>query len=300
MEYLSRLLNELKDDKRYQFHPKCAKLGVTHLSFADIYFCLPKEICPLSLHFMTVSEPSLQPQDCKLILGRAWQPLIEKITARITSWTAKKLSYAVRTQLVKSILFGMQAYWAQLFPIPAKTTRSLTNAIYYKLLPEMRLVAWKCLMFKNDARPKASFIMWLVLQGRLATADRLMRWGIIVDSTCSLCQAELETREHLFVECDYAKAIWKRLQKWLQWQQAPDEWDQHVNWAIKSAKGKSQQAQIFKLVYAECVYAIWIERNNRVFEKKARRWEEIAREIVYTCHVRAGSRVQELLQNFTF
>ncbi|XP_019262565.1 PREDICTED: uncharacterized protein LOC109240393 [Nicotiana attenuata] len=164
----------------------------------------------------------------------------------------------------------------------------------------MRPVVWKCLMFKNDARPKASFLMWLVLQGRLATADRLMRWGITMDNTCSLCQAELETRDHLFVECDYAKAIWRTMQKWLQWQQAPDEWNQHATWAIKRAKGKSKQAQLFKLVYAECVYAIWIERNNRVFEKKARSWEAIAREIVYTCHVRAGSKVQELLENFSF
>ncbi|XP_019257736.1 PREDICTED: uncharacterized protein LOC109235947 [Nicotiana attenuata] len=138
------------------------------------------------------------------------------------------------------------------------------------------------------------------ITGEIATTDRLMRWGITVDITCSLCQAELETREHLFVECDYAKAIWRRLQKWLQWQQTPDEWNQHVNWAIRSAKGKSQQAQIFKLVYAECVYAIWIERNNRVFEKKTRSWEAIVREIIYTCHVRADSRVKELLQSFTF
>ena len=40
--------------------------------------------------------------------------------ARINSWTAKKLSYAGRAQLVKTVLFGVQAYWAQLFIIPAK------------------------------------------------------------------------------------------------------------------------------------------------------------------------------------
>ncbi|XP_019230192.1 PREDICTED: uncharacterized protein LOC109211148 [Nicotiana attenuata] len=181
-----------------------------------------------------------------------------------------------------------------------KTTRSLTNTIYYKVLPDVRPVIWKSLMFKNDARPKASFIMWLLLQGRLATTDRLMRWGITVDITYSLCQAELETREHLFVECDFAKAIWRRLQKWLKWQQTVEEWNQHVDWAIKNAKGKSQQAQIFKLVYAKCIYAIWMERNNRVFEKKTRSWEIIVREIVYICYVRAGPRVKEFLHSFTF
>ena len=49
-----------------------------------------------------------------------WYPLIDKIMARINSWTAKKLSYAGRTQLIKTVLFGVQSYWAQLFIIPAK------------------------------------------------------------------------------------------------------------------------------------------------------------------------------------
>ena len=40
--------------------------------------------------------------------------------ARINSWTTKRLSYAGRAQLFKTVLFGVQAYWAQLFIIPAK------------------------------------------------------------------------------------------------------------------------------------------------------------------------------------
>lgn len=29
----------------------------------------------------------------------------------------------------------------------------------------------------------------------------------------------------------------------------------------RNAKGKSRAAQLFKLVYVECVYSIWMERN---------------------------------------
>lgn len=35
MEYLSRCLNVLRGNKGFKFHPKCAKLNITHLSFAD-------------------------------------------------------------------------------------------------------------------------------------------------------------------------------------------------------------------------------------------------------------------------
>ncbi|XP_020272645.1 uncharacterized protein LOC109847817 [Asparagus officinalis] len=35
MEYLSRKLNTLKGDRLYRFHPKCSRLKITHLAFAD-------------------------------------------------------------------------------------------------------------------------------------------------------------------------------------------------------------------------------------------------------------------------
>ena len=35
MEYLSRLLKGLKEEKNFKYHPKCAKLDVTHLCFAN-------------------------------------------------------------------------------------------------------------------------------------------------------------------------------------------------------------------------------------------------------------------------
>ncbi|XP_060210764.1 uncharacterized mitochondrial protein AtMg01250-like [Lycium barbarum] len=35
IEYLSPCLGELMDCKKFKFHPKCARNGVTHLCFAD-------------------------------------------------------------------------------------------------------------------------------------------------------------------------------------------------------------------------------------------------------------------------
>ena len=35
MEYLSRTLKGLRDDKKFKYHPKCSKLDITHLCFAD-------------------------------------------------------------------------------------------------------------------------------------------------------------------------------------------------------------------------------------------------------------------------
>nr|XP_009605605.1 uncharacterized protein LOC104100140 [Nicotiana tomentosiformis] len=39
-----------------------------------------------------------------------WQPLIDKIVSRISSWTTKKLSYAGRIQLIQTVIFSIQVY----------------------------------------------------------------------------------------------------------------------------------------------------------------------------------------------
>ena len=46
------------------------------------------------------------------------QPLLDKIIARIQSWTSVSLSYAGRLQLISSVLYSIQAYWCTMFIIP--------------------------------------------------------------------------------------------------------------------------------------------------------------------------------------
>ncbi|XP_019238573.1 PREDICTED: uncharacterized protein LOC109218656 [Nicotiana attenuata] len=143
-----------------------------------------------------------------------------------------------------------------------KGPRSLTKQIYEQLLPSYPKVPWKCVMYKNDARPKAKFIMWLQLQDKLLTTHRLAKWGIVVDLECVMCHTQPESGNHLFMECDFTKVVWNRILLWLQKQAGPiTGWDQHVAWIIQNAKRRTQQAHIFRSVYAEYVYAIWMESN---------------------------------------
>ena len=44
--------------------------------------------------------------------------LVEKITARITCWSSRHLSYAGRLQLIKAVLFSIQNYWCRNFLLP--------------------------------------------------------------------------------------------------------------------------------------------------------------------------------------
>ena len=68
---------------------------------------------------------------------------------RINSWTARKLSYAGRTQLVQTVLFGVQSYWAQLFIFPTKIIKlieSLCRSYLWSVVGHVikkALIAWE-------------------------------------------------------------------------------------------------------------------------------------------------------------
>ncbi|XP_070014563.1 uncharacterized protein LOC142175548 [Nicotiana tabacum] len=343
-----------------------------------------------------------------------WHPLIEKIVARIFSWTAKKLSYTGRVQLVQTVLFGIQSYWSQLFNLLMKVMKmiaaycrsyiwpgintitkkslvawdrmctpklrggyglinlqmwnraaiaklcwdvaskrdslwirwihayyikdkriediaipqqaswmvrqilsartvlqqiqhrqqakkSMISQFYYQLLGNSPRVVWNSMMFKNKAKPKVIFTMWVQLQGTLLTAYRLIKSGVNVDPRYSLCQLNDETRDHLFVSCSFTKTVWQKVLQWMRRQEViGDNWGQHQEWITQRAKGRSYGAQLYIMVYAEVTHGVWIERNMRIFQQRSRSADSIAREIAYICNVRATKGISSLVQHFMF
>ena len=51
------------------------------------------------------------------------KPLVDRITARVSSWTARFLSFAGRLQLIKFVLCGIQSFWNGLFILPKAVIR---------------------------------------------------------------------------------------------------------------------------------------------------------------------------------
>ena len=62
----------------------------------------------LGIHLVT---SQLTKADCNALVNR--------ITARISHWSVRYLSYAGRLQLVQFVLFGIQTYWSSMFVLPA-------------------------------------------------------------------------------------------------------------------------------------------------------------------------------------
>jgi len=54
--------------------------------------------------------------------------------------------------------------------------RSKIRQAYNQMLGDYPKVDWRGLICRNLARPKAIFILWLQIQNRLLTTDRLLKW----------------------------------------------------------------------------------------------------------------------------
>ncbi|XP_060216693.1 uncharacterized protein LOC132644134 [Lycium barbarum] len=215
------------------------------------------------------------------------QQLGDCVIPQQASWMTKKI--------LASRYIMLQSY------LPSPQHQSMIRTFYLQLIGDLPRVQWKCLKFGNKARPKACFVMWLCLQQRLLTADRLLKWDIEASPTCVMCQQDPESHEHLFVTCTVAKTLWAKVLRWSNNQLCiATTWNEFVQWGISSAKGKAQQAQLFKMVFAECTYALWTERNQRLFESTSRHVDQLAKDLAVICTVRVPPGLQTLIHSFQF
>ncbi|CAK8560654.1 unnamed protein product [Lathyrus sativus] len=92
----------------------------------------------------------------------------------------------------------------------AMTTHKFKATVFYKILIDNGTrVPWRKLIRFNKGQPRTVQCLWQACQGKLATKERLKRFGMIEDNICSLCKSEEETMNHLFFHCPRIKHIWK-------------------------------------------------------------------------------------------
>ena len=125
-------------------------------------------------------------------------------------------------------------------------------------------VDWRNLIWFPGHIPKFTTIVWLAIKRILSTSDRLLNFGLLSDSKCVVRNFE-ESQDYLFFECCFSSTIWKSLQDKceVRWPARPRE-----NWVSDMpdlCKGKSLRAKLIECP-TSCVYAIWQERNCRIFK----------------------------------
>ena len=109
----------------------------------------------------------------------------------------------------------------------------------------------------------------MTILDKLLTVDRLKKWGFDINENCVLCKQEQETRDHIFSECSYSKAIWKEVLSMCGLQRDITSWNDELKWAILKLKGKSLITLLIRIGWNAFIYNIWQENNIRIFKKEA-------------------------------
>lgn len=101
-------------------------------------------------------------------------------------------------------------------------------------------VVWFKGVWFSGSTPRFSFLVWIAVQDRLATGDRISRWNPQADVKCWLCQAPLENRDHLFFDCGYSKEVWCSLVKNLAGNRSVYEWSRVLREVVRGLSGKTE------------------------------------------------------------
>lgn len=128
---------------------------------------------------------------------------------------------------------------------------------------------WSKGVWFSQSTPKYSFMMWIVLKGRLQTMDRMQHWNNVINTTCILCNDTPESCAHLFFECRYSIHVWRKLVAGLM----QDEFTTDLNSLVSIVSKKWQtpiKTFILRYVLQATMHTIWWERNARRHGEKAK------------------------------
>ncbi|XP_062109388.1 uncharacterized protein LOC133820007 [Humulus lupulus] len=112
--------------------------------------------------------------------------------------------------------------------------------------------------------PKHSFILWLAVQHRLKTRDRLSRFNIAEDSACLLCAGAEESGTHLFFECSFSQECLYQMKTWLGWQAHTEALQGLLRWIDRSRRSRFQK-KVLAASIASLVYHVWQARNSKLW-----------------------------------
>uniref|UniRef100_A0A803QQP2 Reverse transcriptase zinc-binding domain-containing protein n=1 Tax=Cannabis sativa TaxID=3483 RepID=A0A803QQP2_CANSA len=137
--------------------------------------------------------------------------LVEKMVARIRTWSTRHLTFAGRVVLINSVLMAIHSYWSQIMVLPKKVISEIEAICRSFLwsgshqLKGVAAVAWRNVCKGKSAGglaqtenkehwpsivcsrlnfPKHSFVMWMAMLNQLKTKDMIAKYHPEIDKTC--------------------------------------------------------------------------------------------------------------------
>ncbi|GJX28615.1 putative RNA-directed DNA polymerase [Tanacetum coccineum] len=144
------------------------------------------------------------------------------------------------------------------------------SAVWFDLSEVKPKVPWYKLVWFSQNIPRHAFMLWLAINQKLKTQDRLEVWQEVNDIKCSLCGVEPESHDHLFFDCCFSLEIWHQFRDLVKLDSAPNALSVLVPYIAGRPINRSIWSILQRLVIGTLVYFIWQERNLRRFQMKSR------------------------------
>ncbi|GJT27388.1 RNA-directed DNA polymerase, eukaryota, reverse transcriptase zinc-binding domain protein, partial [Tanacetum coccineum] len=135
----------------------------------------------------------------------------------------------------------------------------------------------KTVIWFNQLIPKHGFILWLAIQKRLLTQDRMAKWNKGGKMLCGLCNTIRDSHDHLFFHCDFANKVWKDVIKMSYKFGNHNQLDELCNELGRRTMVSKFGNVVDKLLLAATVYYIWQERNKRIFKAEKRSVDAVSK-----------------------
>ncbi|GJZ24146.1 hypothetical protein Tco_0561605 [Tanacetum coccineum] len=116
-------------------------------------------------------------------------------------------------------------------------------------------IDWYNLVWFSHNIPRHSIHLWLVIQRKLKTQDKLRQWDVSSNTNlnllqCPLCERQPDSHDHLFFECIFSLHVWHQVQSFTGVPNMPSSLDMIVNLLSPGARKRSARSIIVKLVFA--------------------------------------------------
>nr|GEW03153.1 RNA-directed DNA polymerase, eukaryota, reverse transcriptase zinc-binding domain protein [Tanacetum cinerariifolium] len=214
MEVFTLILKKkISEDGKFRYHWGCKELNISHLCFADDLLVLFHG----DLNFVKwLKGESIWNVGCEKNSSYGWKQILslrDKIRNHVISMPVPNLDQGVNNVILWKTKSGQCVNFS-------------TNKAWNDWRITENIVDWCDTICFSNCTPKHSFIMWMAVQGRVTTQERLRKWYPEKQLTCLL-------------------------------------WDDIIRTMATQKRNKSIKSVLRRLTLTACVYYIWQERNRK-------------------------------------
>lgn len=134
--------------------------------------------------------------------------------------------------------------------------------VYDKLMRDLPHIFWDKFVWKRLSVPKHRFIVWLVVQGRLQTTNKLTRIGVSNTTDFLICSRDNGSHSHSFSECHFRKASLNEIMRWMRLNATTNDLSRLIRW-ISRSKCSRFKGVVWTADISVVIYMIWSGGGSR-------------------------------------